>query len=458
MSSEVEMRSSAQQRNGDHDEEQSSLLHNGSHSNGAVSSSPSRLAASPLSSPRSLSKDVAICTTAWSGLSTPTRSIFMLVLSALLVAVVYEFGVDEGVREQEADIFKEDEADLFGEYGKQEDDNFSSENIVGAGGEDHEGFSKEVLSNTRAKAEELINLLHKYYGGEEKAKSMLVNSWQAQWQLGEDYVFSDENEGGNDDDDVADDGNQKRRRTGDRTQRNKEKKEMEMRAKAGKLADNPDAIDNNDDINRKYDWKKDKKKQVKTGKVVDNPDGMSPEELKLHRHYRRQRTTKLVTTMARALLNPHQDKFIIGTIGSSVAAGHDNCEYDAYENQLQRTIAPVFAAAQMEAEVQNAGEGGGCGDSHQNQVFCITHNVSPDVDIIHYSWTYFEKEDAEVQREQLVRWAQYMERRPMVHHLVARGKQNTCNGDSLANAALDKKYAVYGYNAFCIQTGEYCCK
>lgn len=162
--------------------------------------------------------------------------------------------------------------------------------------------------------------------------------------------------------------------------------------------------------------------------------------------------------MARALLNPHQDKFIIGTIGSSVAAGHDNCEYDAYENQLQRTIAPVFAAAQMEAEVQNAGEGGGCGDSHQNQVFCITHNVSPDVDIIHYSWTYFEKEDAEVQREQLVRWAQYMERRPMVHHLVARGKQNTCNGDSLANAALDKKYAVYGYNAFCIQTGEYCCK
>ena len=80
---------------------------------------------------------------------------------------------------------------------------------------------------------------------------------------------------------------------------------------------------------------------------------------------------------------------------------------------------------------------------------------SPDVDIIHYSWTYFEKGNPEVQREQLIRWAQVMPKRPMVHHLVARGKSNTCEGDNEANVELDRHYAPYGYNAFCIQTGLY---
>ena len=102
---------------------------------------------------------------------------------------------------------------------------------------------------------------------------------------------------------------------------------------------------------------------------------MTGDELTGHHHRRKQRTTKLVTTVARAMLNPAQDKFIIGTIGSSVAAGHDNCHYDSYESQLERTLFPVFGAASMSLIVQNAGEGGGCGDDHKNQVFCITHNV-----------------------------------------------------------------------------------
>ena len=80
---------------------------------------------------------------------------------------------------------------------------------------------------------------------------------------------------------------------------------------------------------------------------------------------------------------------------------------------------------------------------------------SPDADIVHYSWTYFEKGGPEVQREQLIRWAQVMPKRPMVHHLVARGKSNTCEGDNRANVELDRHYAPYGYNAFCIQTGLY---
>lgn len=48
-----------------------------------------------------------------------------------------------------------------------------------------------------------------------------------------------------------------------------------------------------------------------------------------------------------------------------------------------------------------------------------------------------------------------MQRRPMVHHLVARGKANTCEADSAENVRLDDVYAKFGYNAFCIQTGLY---
>ena len=40
-----------------------------------------------------------------------------------------------------------------------------------------------------------------------------------------------------------------------------------------------------------------------------------------------------------------------------------------------------------------------------------------------------------------------------VHHLVARGKKNTCGGDEQGNVDLARTYAPYGYNAFCIQTG-----
>eukprot|EP00986_Skeletonema_menzelii_P005482 scaffold2011_cov142-Skeletonema_menzelii.AAC.5 len=92
---------------------------------------------------------------------------------------------------------------------------------------------------------------------------------------------------------------------------------------------------------------------------------------------------KIVDTMARALVTNDQKEFIIGTIGSSVAAGHDNCNYDSYERQMERTFGPVWEAAGMKLTCQNAGEGGGCGDDFANQVFCIQQNVSPKIDIAH---------------------------------------------------------------------------
>ena len=42
---------------------------------------------------------------------------------------------------------------------------------------------------------------------------------------------------------------------------------------------------------------------------------------------------------ARALV--WKDRFVVGAMGSSVTAGHDNCNYDSYEKQLHRTIAKV---------------------------------------------------------------------------------------------------------------------
>ena len=90
---------------------------------------------------------------------------------------------------------------------------------------------------------------------------------------------------------------------------------------------------------------------------------------------------KIVDTMTRALVTNDQKEFIIGTIGSSVAAGHDNCNFDSYERQMERNFGPVWEAAGMKLVCQNAGEGGGCGDDFSNQVFCIKQNVSPNIDI-----------------------------------------------------------------------------
>lgn len=71
----------------------------------------------------------------------------------------------------------------------------------------------------------------------------------------------------------------------------------------------------------------------------------------------------------------HQN-YMYSLIYSSVAAGHDNCHYDCYESQLERTLQGVFEAAGMKLIVQNAGEvstwhwftslSQHCNDSHQD--------------------------------------------------------------------------------------------
>jgi hypothetical protein len=65
---------------------------------------------------------------------------------------------------------------------------------------------------------------------------------------------------------------------------------------------------------------------------------------------------KLVDTMARALVTDTQKTFLMGGIGSSVMAGHDNCHYDSYQSQMERFWQPVWEAAGMKFVFQNAGE------------------------------------------------------------------------------------------------------
>ena len=172
----------------------------------------------------------------------------------------------------------------------------------------------------------------------------------------------------------------------------------------------------------------------------DAPDDM-PEK--------RDRAAKLVDTIARALVTDDQRTFLVGGIGSSVMAGHDNCHYDSYQAQMERLWRPVWEAAGMDFVFQNAGEGGGCGDSHENQHFCVTQNISPDVDIVHYSWTYFEGGRASWVHEDLVRWGQMLPKQPIVH-IFNTGDLSKPNGEYLQ---LTKYYAEYGFNHFYMRTG-----
>ena len=146
----------------------------------------------------------------------------------------------------------------------------------------------------------------------------------------------------------------------------------------------------------------------------------------------------------------HRDKFVVGTIGSSVTAGHDNCNFDSYQRQLTRLMEPLWKAAGVKFEVRNAGQGGGCGDNYQNQIWCLRNLVGDDVDATHYSWTYFESgsqgksEAAEVitperAHEMFVRWSLLMERSPAPLIIYATTAQTEFGG--LYNA-----YAKYGFN------------
>jgi hypothetical protein len=158
--------------------------------------------------------------------------------------------------------------------------------------------------------------------------------------------------------------------------------------------------------------------------------------------------------VARAI--KHSDKFVIGVIGSSVAAGHDNCNYDSFERQLERMLTPLFARAGVKLEVRNAGEGGSCGDNMENQIFCLRNMVGDDVDVTIYSWTYFEagwfKSDDSRKglaniHEMFTRWSLKMDRSPTPMFVNVGEDSKPWDGWN----SLVKRYGKYGTNVIYIQ-------
>ena len=92
---------------------------------------------------------------------------------------------------------------------------------------------------------------------------------------------------------------------------------------------------------------------------------------------------RTVDIIARTLV--HGESFKLGFIGSSVMCGHDNCYYDSFPEQLRRFIGPIFLEATgKEIEVRNGCQGGTCGDTYHNQIFCFRHIVGDDIDFLFY--------------------------------------------------------------------------
>jgi hypothetical protein len=92
---------------------------------------------------------------------------------------------------------------------------------------------------------------------------------------------------------------------------------------------------------------------------------------------------RTVDLIARVLV--HGESLKLGFIGSSVMCGHDNCYYDSFPAQLSRLIGPIFNEATGKGvDIRNACQGGGCGDTYHNQIFCFRHMVGDDIDFLFY--------------------------------------------------------------------------
>jgi hypothetical protein len=161
----------------------------------------------------------------------------------------------------------------------------------------------------------------------------------------------------------------------------------------------------------------------------------------------------LADKFARAIV--HKRPFVVGVIGSSVAAGHDNCHYDAYESQMEHSLQPVLSTVGVDFQVRNAGQTGWCGNDMFNQIFCLNHMVGADVDVTHYTWTYFEQPNQEPKlsaaHEAFVRWSLLMPRAPAPLFLHAVLKKDDWNMES--ERYIHRNYSNFGVNSIAMFAG-----
>jgi hypothetical protein len=144
-----------------------------------------------------------------------------------------------------------------------------------------------------------------------------------------------------------------------------------------------------------------------------------------------------------------KDTFIVGAIGSRVIAGQDNCAYDSYENQLQRSMKPIVDKIGIGFEVRNAAQGGKCEKSYKTKIWCIENLLGADIDTIHYSWSGMERGDYQQYREMFIRSSLMMNKSP-VPIILDTGDGSTYNPEDFE---LLLSYGKLGYNILYMQKG-----
>ncbi|KAL7552156.1 hypothetical protein ACHAWF_015369 [Thalassiosira exigua] len=122
----------------------------------------------------------------------------------------------------------------------------------------------------------------------------------------------------------------------------------------------------------------------------------------------RHRAEKLADTMACALATEAQSGILSWPDTTTAAKTTTRARWGTRGSRS-------WHVAGMDFVFQNTGIGGNCGNSHLNQHFCLGMNMLPDMDVVHYSWTYFEHGNEIVSHEDLIRWAQLLRKRPLVH-------------------------------------------
>jgi len=154
----------------------------------------------------------------------------------------------------------------------------------------------------------------------------------------------------------------------------------------------------------------------------------------------------LLTPLTRSLFPPYQSALnewngVASCFGfvSDVLAGHDNCNYDSYERQLERTLTPLFAAYGQTIEVRWSGWW-----VRRQLPKSPRHRIGDDVDAVHYTWTYFEQRDAAAWHELFVRWALLLPNAPFVIDVGV----GPTEGEALFDA-----YSKFGFNTLYLQRG-----
>jgi len=362
------------------------------------------------------------------GSSSSATCRWITILFALALAGVYHLGLQEGKNEVKNSSIEnggvEDVEVKGGPAWNNNEKEISSQPKLKAG-----TFTRKHIRNTRKQANIIIDMLEKYYTNKEQAVNMLVNSWIDAWNFDnltpEQYATLSGSVVEQQEEPICSD---------------KIPTDCGAAVPVCQVELNGYICNGGNIVCCQPTATNDEQTNTQQTEIPLVTTTTTIEKYN--------RSAKLVDTMARALVTDDQTTFLMGGIGSSVMAGHDNCHYDSYQTQMERLWQPVWEAAGMDFVFQNAGEGGGCGDSYENQHYCVKQNVSPDVDIVHYSWTYFEGGRAAPQHEDLIRWTQMLPKQPPVH--VFNTGTMPAPGDYVD---LTQYYAMYGYNSFYMKTG-----